>query len=125
MYEITNILHAVAGQNEKKYIFDGEILNPVQKSDSAIPEKVPYDPDAPVDARKYGDVDNDGNITVVDASHIQRYLASIEQFDADQLKYGDVDGDGDVTVVDASHIQRWLAGILKDNPLVRFGYPRT
>ena len=125
VYEITNILHAVAGQNEKKYIFDDEIINPVQKSDSTLPDKPVYDPDEPVDARKYGDVDNDGDITVVDASHIQRYLASIEQFDADQLKYGDVDGDGDVTVVDASHIQRWLAGILKDNPLVRFGYPRT
>lgn len=89
------------------------------------PTEEPTVPDKPMPERKYGDVDDDGDITIVDTSFIQRHLAGIDVFDAVQLKYGDVDDDGDVTIVDGTYIQRWLAGIVKDNPLERFGYPRS
>lgn len=202
--DITNILHTIAGENEKVFRYIDEDIEPLKYADSDVPALTPVDvapetlpateatepptqplveeetvpatqpmtdaptdpptiaptdaptepptdsptdaptespteaqtesptepftekptvPDTPAPERKYGDVDNDGDITIVDTSFIQRYLAGIELFDADQLKYGDVDGDGDVTIVDGTYIQRWLAGILKDNPLARFGYP--
>ncbi|MBQ3266175.1 MAG: hypothetical protein IJH07_10410 [Ruminococcus sp.] len=65
-----------------------------------------------IDDRRYcttADVDWDDNVTVTDATHIQRHLASMEDFDALQKKSADVDGDGSATVVDVTWIQRWLA----------------
>ena len=56
-----------------------------------------------------GDVDGDGVVTIIDATAIQRRLASIEvasYFEA----AADADGDEKVTIVDATVIQRWLAG---------------
>jgi hypothetical protein len=70
----------------------------------------------------YGNVDGDRDITVVDATHIQRSLAGIESFTADQKRIGDTDGDGVMTIVDATYIQRWLAGL--SSALDRFNYPR-
>ena len=63
--------------------------------------------------RLIGDVDKDGEVTIVDATMIQRYLVSLAKLDADAIKAADTDGDGEVTIVDATMIQRWLAG-LKD-----------
>ncbi len=80
--------------------------------------------DTPPKAEKYGNVDGDDVITIVDVSYIQRHLAGIRKFDADQIRIADVDGDGDVTIVDGAYIQRWLAGMLSDNPMTRFGYPK-
>lgn len=55
------------------------------------------------------DVDRDQDITVLDATHCQRYLAKAEDFDEYQILAADVDGDGDATAVDVSWIQRSLA----------------
>ena len=82
---------------------------------------VSADGTAPVMAL-YGNVDGDSGITVIDATHIQRDLAGLETFTADQKMIGDVDGDGATTIVDATYIQRWLAGL--SSKLDRFGYPR-
>ncbi len=58
-----------------------------------------------------GDVDRDGAVTIVDATCIQRQLASLacEVFDA---RAADVDADGKITILDATYIQRLLAGIV-------------
>lgn len=58
-----------------------------------------------------GDVDFDGEISIVDATFIQRYLASLYHFTKHQVFAGDVDGDGDTTILDATNIQRELAGL--------------
>lgn len=72
-----------------------------------------------------GDVDFDGKITVIDATHIQKILAGIEvweddQPESDRIHYplnhkeyflSDYDQDGMRTVLDATHIQKHLAGI--------------
>lgn len=58
---------------------------------------------------RLAEVDRDGEITSVDVSHIQRYLAKLEKFGGYQNKTADIDGDGEVTSVDASWLQRWLA----------------
>lgn len=168
---ITNILHTVAGENERAFRYIDEDIEPIPYSGSDVPALTPVDvapetspataeetipatqvetaaptekpteiqtetptvpttekpteSDIPAPERKYGDVDNDGDITIVDTSFIQRHLAGIDLFDEVQLKYGDVDDDGEVTIVDGTYIQRWLAGLVKDNPLERFGYPRS
>lgn len=140
---VTNILHTLAGENERAFLYIDEVIEPLPYSGSDIPALTPIevapttqpetehptvestDPDVPVPERKYGDVDDDGDITIVDTSFIQRHLAGINVFDEVQLKYGDVDGDGEVTIVDGTYIQRWIAGIVKDNPMERFGYPRA
>ena len=58
-----------------------------------------------------GDVDDDGEVTVIDATFIQRKLASIPiPFELDK-NIADVDKDGDVTIIDATMIQRWLVDL--------------
>ncbi|MBE6824217.1 MAG: hypothetical protein E7513_02605 [Ruminococcaceae bacterium] len=55
-----------------------------------------------------GDVNNDGKISVMDATYIQRYLADIEK-NIYKETISDFDRDGDVTIIDATAIQRKLA----------------
>ena len=56
-----------------------------------------------------GDANADGEVTVPDATVIQRYLAEIET-EIDE-EAADADGDGEVAILDAAFIQRWLADI--------------
>ena len=58
-----------------------------------------------------GDTDSDGEVTIIDATLIQRLLADlIEDTNGRINKYGNVDGDG-LTIMDATAIQRFLAQI--------------
>lgn len=59
----------------------------------------------------YGDVNLDGKVDIVDATTIQRYLASIINLTAEQKDIADIDGDGTVSILDATTIQRLLAGL--------------
>ena len=72
---------------------------------------------------QYGDVDLDNEITIIDATFIQRRLAGLEKFTEQQDIIGGVDTDGELSILDATHIQRWLAGL--ENELERFGYPKS
>ncbi len=54
-----------------------------------------------------GDADGDGEVTIIDATAIQRKLASMTT--AKFIKVAaDADEDGDITILDATAIQRWL-----------------
>ena len=64
-----------------------------------------------------GDADGDGEVTILDATRIQRWLASLTDMTDDELKAADADGDGDVTILDATRIQRWLAGFTVESPI--------
>lgn len=55
-----------------------------------------------------GDADSDGKVTVIDATTIQKKLASITVGSFDR-NAADVDGDGSVTILDANYIQKSLA----------------
>lgn len=55
-----------------------------------------------------GDVDDNGVISVSDATLIQKYLADLTEFTAEQIKIADVNGDGTVNVHDATAIQLLL-----------------
>lgn len=56
----------------------------------------------------YGDVDGDGEITVLDATDLQRYLNMAVEL-GNVFEACDVDNDGYVTIMDATVIQRYLA----------------
>lgn len=59
-----------------------------------------------------GDADSDGDVTILDATIIQRWLVGIPVSSFDE-QAADVDSDG-VSIIDVTKIQRYLAGI--DNP---------
>ena len=55
--------------------------------------------------------DSDGEVTIIDATYIQRHLASIPiPFVLNEV-IADTDEDGSVTILDATFIQRWLASL--------------
>ena len=66
-----------------------------------------------------GDVDGDGDVSIIDATYIQRYEVNITipVSDEDILLRGDVDGDGEVTIIDATMIKRYDIGISVAYPI--------
>ena len=64
--------------------------------------------------RLIGDVDEDGSVTILDATCIQRSLASLRPLSPLQRYLGDVDGADSVTILDATVIQRALADLSFD-----------
>ena len=56
-----------------------------------------------------GDTDGDGKVTILDATLIQRFLASEVVQSVLRFFCADADGDGSVTILDATCIQRFLA----------------
>ncbi len=72
-------------------------------------------PTTPVVSYICGDVDGDGDVTVPDATIIQRVVAQIEILTGKNLLAADVDGDKAVSVVDATLIQRYVAKINDNN----------
>lgn len=61
-----------------------------------------------------GDADKNGRVTILDATAIQRRLASLPT-DSFDTKAADADRNGSVSILDATAVQRWLASI-KDDP---------
>lgn len=59
-----------------------------------------------------GDVDLDGEITIFDATVLQRYLIKLQTLSDDALAQADANRDGDITIPDATTIQRYLIKIL-------------
>lgn len=61
----------------------------------------------------YGDVNGDGDITVVDATFVQKHVVQLETLSADKQILADVNGDNTISVVDATLIQKYIVQ-LKD-----------
>ena len=59
----------------------------------------------------YGDVDDDGDVTILDATRIQRWLASLAVLDEEHEKRGDYDYSGETNILDANKLQRFLASL--------------
>ena len=57
-----------------------------------------------------GDADLDTDITILDATTIQRYLASLSTVNYSEIA-ADADADGDVTILDATSLQRYIASL--------------
>ena len=60
-----------------------------------------------------GDVDGDGDITVIDANMIVRYVANLADLTEEQKVRARVSGEEDITVIDANKIIRDVANIEK------------
>ena len=69
---------------------------------------------------KLGDANGDGSMDIIDATCIQRLLATLMSKYDIAHNNADVDGDGDVTILDATRIQRALASLcnLDGTPIV-------
>ncbi len=65
--------------------------------------------------RLYGDADGDGDVTVDDATLIQKYLINLAVMPVRDKVICDVNGDGDVSIDDATFIQKYIANIQQDS----------
>lgn len=61
----------------------------------------------------YGELNGDGDITIVDATLVQKHVAQLETLSADKQILADVNGDNTISVVDATLIQKYIVQ-LKD-----------
>lgn len=61
-----------------------------------------------------GDVNGDGEITVVDATILQKYIVGQTTLDDETLNVADVNKDGAVTVVDATLIQKFVVKVITE-----------
>ena len=58
-----------------------------------------------------GDSNDNGKVDIVDATYIQKFLASLIEKSQLRLDVSDTDGNGNVDITDASRIQRFLASL--------------
>lgn len=61
-----------------------------------------------------GDADGSGEVDIVDATVLQRFLADINTLTSSQIVAADVTRDGEPDIIDVTVIQRALAGIVND-----------
>ena len=80
-------------------------------------EPIPTTTEEPVAKKVYGDADEDGCVTIKDASKIQKVAALIETISKTGFELADVDGDKAVTVKDTSLIQRYVAMMITEFPV--------
>ncbi len=66
---------------------------------------------------RYGDVDNDGAISVIDATMASQYAANIITLSEAQLISADVDGDGVISSNDSLLIQQYVMGSITSFPV--------
>ena len=78
--------------------------------DNVIPTVPPTEPTI----IKLGDVDGDGEVTIIDATCVQRKLASIATAKFVEAA-ADADEDGELSIIDTTVIQRWLAQLPSNN----------
>ena len=71
--------------------------------------------DAPADMLLIGDADGDGEVTILDATAIQRDLANLPNASFDEAA-ADTDSDGGITILDATMIQRYLVNLIDHFP---------
>ena len=61
-----------------------------------------------------GDVDGDGEVTILDATAVQMHIAKLKTLDAYQLLNADTDKDGEVSILDATQIQLYIAKLISE-----------
>lgn len=81
--------------------FNYNVFNELKAMDSYYTERK--------DGVLLGDADGDGEITISDATMIQKYIADYNMPDNFQITACDVNGDGSVNIYDVTEIQRFLA----------------
>ncbi|MDO4748145.1 MAG: dockerin type I domain-containing protein [Eubacteriales bacterium] len=66
-----------------------------------------------------GDVNLDHNVSVIDATLIQRHLSRQYILSEENLANADVSGDGNISIMDATLIQQFVAQIIPEFPAVQ------
>ena len=92
------------------FVTDFAELISSSKDDPTIPTEPETQPTQPVEG-VMGDADLDGEVSVIDATQIQLYLASIITPTTQQRALSDVDCDGHLSIMDSTKILLQLAGI--------------
>lgn len=59
-----------------------------------------------------GDVNYDGKVNIMDATHIQKYVAALETFTNVQIQVADFDCNGKTNIFDATYVQKFAGGLL-------------
>ncbi len=97
---------------ERSYTYQS--VNEVTEEPSETPSELPTD--APTDGPTVkpgdylkGDANEDGEVTVIDATLVQQFVAQIVTLGDLNFDNSDVDGDKDLSVMDATLIQRFVA----------------
>ena len=65
----------------------------------------------PLESMIYGDVNNDGIITIVDATIVQKYIVNMAHLDNVNQKLADVDVDAVITIKDATAVQKYIVNV--------------
>lgn len=65
----------------------------------------------------YGDVNDDGEVTSLDASLVLQHIDGSITLTPEQIERGDVDGDGVLTETDVDLIQQYVAGLIDRFPV--------
>lgn len=73
-----------------------------------------FDFTIPKDDFMLGDVNGDGDITIMDATAIQLHIAQLEMLPEDKLACADTDGDGKIAIMDATQIQLFIAQLIPE-----------
>ena len=69
-----------------------------------------------------GDADGDGEVSVMDATEIQLYVARLKAMDEVSVLLSEVDRDGDTSVMDATEIQLFVARLKTSDVIGRILY---
>ena len=109
----TDIINARAAydalSDAQKVLIDADTLQKLTDDEAAINSFV-----------LLGDADGDGDISILDATFIQRYLADFDLTVPFNENAADVDGDDDISILDAAFIQRFLVDMDVDYPINQY-----
>ena len=97
----------IFGENRSWTVYDGPTITP--DNPGSNPTNPPVNPPTPSGKILIGDSDQDGCVSIFDATLIQRFMADLSNLVGDAMAASDVDRDTFVTIFDATCIQRWLA----------------
>ncbi len=65
----------------------------------------------------YGDINQDGDINVLDVVLLMRYLLGFEDLEIESLALADVNGDDRVDINDVYYIMQYSLGLIEDFPV--------
>jgi endoglucanase len=74
---------------------------------------------APVSEIKYGDADQDGNITALDSAAVKLHLLGTKILVGKSFTAADVDGDKEITALDLMYINQYILGKIGNFPAER------
>ncbi len=96
---------------ERDYVYNS-VANVTDPTDATIPPVTPTSSPSTKPGTLIGDADMDGEVTILDATRVQRRLADLVGDNDINRTNADVDFDGDLTILDATRIQRYVAGLI-------------